>query len=145
MNRSPFGYREDPAVPDFDDSRPLFIFDNVSFIMKHDCMAKIAFTSAQGDLGGALCQHFGLDWDESYLFIRNGRAYTKSTGYFEVAKELGGIWQVACIFWIVPKPLRDWVYDLIASHRYKWFGKADEACSLLTSEQRDRLIGRNQT
>ena len=41
--------------------------------------------------------------------------------------------------------LRDWVYDLIASHRYKWFGKADEACSLLTSEQRDRLIGRNQT
>ena len=62
MSSDQFSYRNDPDVPDFDDSRPLFIFDHVcvlcsggvSFIMKHDKKAAIAFTSAQGELG----EHF---------------------------------------------------------------------------------------
>ncbi len=148
MNRAAFSYRDDPEVPDFDDSRPLFIFDHVcvlcsggvSFIMKHDKNAAIAFTSAQGELGEALSRHFDIDWDESYIFVRNGKAYSKSTGYFEVARALGSIWRLGLVFQIIPRPLRDWIYDLVARNRYRWFGKTAEACELLTPEQRARLI-----
>lgn len=148
MTPAPYAYRDDPAVPAFDDSRPVFIFDHVcvlcsggvSFIMKHDHAAAIAFTPAQGPLGSALARHFGIDWDESYIFIRNGRAFTRSDGYFEVARALGGWWRAALVFRFIPRPLRDWAYDMIAKNRYRWFGKTAEACPLLTPEQRARLI-----
>ena len=148
MIRKPYSYREDPAIPDFDDSRPLFVFDHycvlcsggASFIMRFDKVSKVSFTSAQEPLGQALCDHYGLDWNESYLFIRNGQPYIKSTGYFEVAKALGGIWRFGLIFQIIPRPVRDWAYDVIARNRYRWFGKTDRACVLLTEEQRSRLL-----
>ncbi len=144
----PYSYRDDPNVPDFDDSRPVFIFDHVcvlcsggvSFIMKYDPKGTVAFTSAQAPLGDALCRHLGVDWDESYVFLRNGQAFIKSTGYFEVARALGGWWRLGLVFQIIPRPLRDWAYDLVARNRYRWFGKTDEACALLTPEQRARLI-----
>jgi predicted DCC family thiol-disulfide oxidoreductase YuxK len=137
-----------PAPPDYHDPRPLFIFDHVcvlcsggvSFIMKHDRTGKIAFTPAQGALGGQLCDYFGIDWNATYVFIRNGRAFTKSDGYFEVARTLGGWWRLTLVFRIIPRPLRDWTYDMIARNRYRWFGKTAEACQLLTPEQRGRLI-----
>lgn len=149
MTPQPYSYRNSSGVPEFDDTRPVFIFDHVcvlcsggvSFIMKHDREGAIAFTSAQGPLGQALCCHFGIDWDESYVFLRNGRAYTKSDGYFEVARTLGGWWRLGLMFAIIPRGLRDWAYDLVARNRYKWFGKTAEACALLTPEQRARLIG----
>jgi predicted DCC family thiol-disulfide oxidoreductase YuxK len=137
-----------PALPDYHDPRPLFIFDHVcvlcsggvSFIMKHDRAARIAFTPAQGPLGQSLCSHYGIDWNATYVFIRNGRAFTKSDGYFEVARTLGGWWRLTLVFRIVPRRLRDWAYGMIARNRYRWFGKTAEACQLLTPEQRARLI-----
>ena len=137
-----------PAPPDWGDPRPLFIFDHVcvlcsggvSFIMKHDHAARIAFTPAQGPLGQRLCQHYGIDWNATYVFIRNGRAFTKSDGYFEVARTLGGWCRLTLVFRIIPRPLRDFAYDLIARNRYRWFGKTAEACQLLTPDQRARLI-----
>ncbi|MEL6238402.1 MAG: DCC1-like thiol-disulfide oxidoreductase family protein [Pseudomonadota bacterium] len=145
---APYSYRDDPAVPDFDDSRALFVFDHhcvlctggVGFIMKHDTRSNIAFTSAQRGLGEALCQHYELDWDKSYLFIRNGVPSIKSTGYFEVARAMGGVWHIPLILQIIPRAVRDWAYDMVARNRYKWFGQTEQACALLTEDQRARLV-----
>ncbi|MEM6856428.1 MAG: DCC1-like thiol-disulfide oxidoreductase family protein [Pseudomonadota bacterium] len=144
----PYSYRDDPAVPDFDDSRSLFIFDHhcvlcsggVGFIMKQDKRSAIAFTSAQEHLGEALCQHYGIDWDESFLFLHKGRAYIKFDGYFAVARAMGGLWHIPTVFQIVPRFITDRVYDLVARNRYKWFGQTEEACAVLTADQRARLI-----
>ncbi len=147
MTGSAYSYRGDPAVPDFDDTRPLFVFDNVcvlcsggvGWLMRHDRRGKIAFTSAQGPLGAALYRHYGLAMDETYLFVAHGRAHIMSDGYFALAKELGGWWPIGLAGKIVPRALRDAAYRLIARNRYKWFGKTP-ACALLSEEQRSRLI-----
>lgn len=147
MNRAPYSYRDDPAVPPFDHSRPLFVFDNVCvlcsggvrFLMRHDRSGRIAFTSAQGAIGQALYRHYGLEMDETYLFLANGRAHTMSAGYFALAKELGRWWRLARVGRIVPRALLDAVYRLVARNRYRWFGKT-EACALLSEEQRARLL-----
>lgn len=144
----PYSYRDDPAVPDFDDSRSLFIFDHhcvlcgggVGFIMKHDKRRAIAFTSAQQDLGAALCQHYGIDWDETFLFLHKGRPYVKFDGYFAVASAMGGLWHIPRVFQIIPRVILDPVYDMVARNRYKWFGETAEACAVLTPDQRARLI-----
>ncbi len=145
---APYSYRDDPAVPDFDQSRSLFIFDHhcvlctggVGFIMQHDRRGAVAFTSAQKELGEALCRHYGIDWDESFLFLHDGRPSIKTTGYFEVARAMGGVWQLAQVFRIIPRPIRDWAYDIVARNRYRWFGQTPEACAMLTPDQRARLI-----
>lgn len=148
LSRNAFSYRDDPAIPRFDDGRPLFVFDGTcvmcstgaSWIMRHDNEGKIAFASAQGKLGQALYRHYGLALDDTYLFLADGRAFGLSEGYFEVARRLGGIWRLAAVLRIVPRVIRDLVYRFVARNRYSWFGCA-ETCALLTPEQRERLIG----
>lgn len=147
MTREPYSYRRDPAVPRFDDSRPLFVFDQIcvlcsggaSFIMRHDRAGRIAFTPAQGEIGQALYRHYGLSMDATYLLLSHGRAATESEGYFALASELGGWWCLAGALRLVPRALRDATYRLIARNRYRWFGRT-KACALLTEEQRARLL-----
>ena len=145
--KPPYSYRADPEVPQFDDSRPLFVFDGVcvlcsggaSWIMRRDRGARIAFTSAQGAIGEALYRHYGVAIDDTYLLIDEGQAFGLSEGYFRVARVLGGPWRLATLLRLVPRPLRDAAYRLVARNRYRWFGKA-EHCALLTPEQRGRLL-----
>ena len=147
MTLPAFSYRDDPAIPDFDDSRPLFVFDNIcvlcsggaSFLMQQKRGREIRFASAQGDLGRALYRHYGLELDDSYLFLADGRGYTMSDGYFVLARKLGGWWRLAGVFRLIPRPMRDWIYGMVAQNRYEWFGRT-EACALLTEEQKARLL-----
>ncbi|HXT78013.1 MAG TPA: DUF393 domain-containing protein [Acetobacteraceae bacterium] len=98
----PASYHDDPAVPAFDDGRPLFVFDGVcvlcsgavSWIMRYDKITRVNFTPAQGAIGQALYAHYGVEMNESYLLIAGGRAFTASRGYLELCRVLGG-W---CIF-----------------------------------------------
>lgn len=143
----PWSWRDDPAVPDFGE-RPLFVFDGVcvlcsggaAFIMRHDRDSRVDMASAQCALGSALYRHYGLAMDDTYLFLRDGRAFTKSAGYLELFPVLGGWWRLLRAMQVLPETFRDWLYDRVAANRYRWFGKADY-CALLTGEQRTRLIG----
>jgi len=140
-------YWHDPTVPDFDDSRALFVFDGIcvlcsggaSWIMRHDKKARVNFTPAQETLGRALYNHYCVVMDESYLLIVDGRAFTASRGYLELCGILGGWWHILRITAFIPEHLRDWLYALIARNRYRWFGKVDY-CALLTPAQRSRLL-----
>ena len=146
-SKSAYSYRNDPAVPLFDDGRPLFVFDGhcglcsggVRWLMKADRKRRIAFTSAQGELGGALYRHYDLAIDTTYLLVDHGHAYGMSGGYFRLLPYLGGLWRALRVLSILPEQLRDAVYRLIARKRYRWFGRW-EHCQLLTPEQRSRLL-----
>lgn len=127
--------------------QPLFVFDGVcvlcstgaSVLMRHDRMGRVEFASAQSELGRAIYDKLGKPIDESYVLIDGEGWHTKSDGYFQLAKILGGWWRLAGVFRLIPRAFRDWLYDRVAANRYRWFGKA-EYCALLTDEQRARLI-----
>jgi predicted DCC family thiol-disulfide oxidoreductase YuxK len=140
-------YRGDPAVRPFDDSHALFVFDGVcvlcsggaSWFMRVDGSAKVSFTSTQGTLGQALYRHYGVEPDESYLLIANGRAFTASRGYLELCALMGGVWHLLRVGALIPEGWRDALYASIARNRYRWFGRV-EFCARLTPEQRARLL-----
>lgn len=146
-DRPPYAYRADPAVPSFDDGKPLFVFDGVcvlcsggaSWLMRFDRVHKVNLTPAQGPLGQSLYTHFGMALDDSYLLIADGRTYTASAGYLQLCKILGGPWHLLRITALIPEAWRDWLYGQIARNRYRWFGKTDY-CTLLSDDQRRRLI-----
>lgn len=147
LEKAARSYRDDARVQDFDDDRPLFLFDGicvlcssgVAFLMRHDRPGRIRFASAQSKLGTALYAHYGMPVDGSYLLIADGQGFTKSDGYFRLLRELGGAWPLLDVLRIIPRSLRDWTYDRVAANRYRWFGKTTY-CTRLSPEQRSRLV-----
>jgi predicted DCC family thiol-disulfide oxidoreductase YuxK len=102
-------------------------------------------------LGFALLQHASkLDLDEnikqnisstdSVAFIADGKIYFRSTAVLKILKRLGRGWQCLYVFMLVPKFIRDRVYDIIARNRYKWFGKKD-VCMVPDEKVRRKFTG----
>lgn len=60
---------------------------------------------------------------ESMVYMRNGTVYTRSTAAIKVLVDIGGWRKVNGVFYIIPRFIRDWVYNWVAKNRYKWFGK----------------------
>jgi predicted DCC family thiol-disulfide oxidoreductase YuxK len=114
---------------------PVILFDGVcnlwsgavQFIIKHDPEKQFRFASLQSKYGKEVMQHFGLPVDQfnSFILLENEKIYTRSTGALRVAKRLKGLVLLSYIFIIVPRIIRDAVYNLIARKRYKWFGKKE--------------------
>ena len=114
---------------------------SIQFIIKHDRAAKFKFAPLQSPLAA---QHLadlkvGNTPISSIIYIENDAVYQKSTAALKIAKHLDGAWPLLYAFMIVPKFIRDRVYDLIAKNRYKWFGKT-EACWIPTPELKARFL-----
>lgn len=146
IKRDPYSYCTDPSVPPFPDNKPLFVFDGhcvlcstgASWLMRHG-RGKVRFASAQSPLGEALFRHYGIDPDKTYLLVAEGVASRESTGYLRLCRLLGGWWRLWSVFGLIPKPLRDSAYRVVARHRYQWFGKVEQ-CALLSEQERSQML-----
>ncbi len=114
---------------------------SVNFVIDRDPQAKFSFASLQSEAGQLLLTHCGMDVEalESVMLWKQGKLYTKSRAALEIARGLSGAWPVLYIFRLVPRFIRDSVYNFIASHRYKWFGKSDQ-CRMPAPGIRKRFI-----
>ncbi len=144
-----FGWRADPAVPEFPDDLPLFVFDgdcalcshSARFVLMRDRQMRIRFAAAQTPLGRALMIHLGLDPDDpaSNIVLEGGQAYLKSDAALKLADLLGPPWSLAAAFRLVPTALRDAVYDFVARRRIRFFG-ARRQCYLAEPGMADRFL-----
>jgi predicted DCC family thiol-disulfide oxidoreductase YuxK len=145
-----FSYRSDPAVPSFPDDRPILIFDGncvlcstfVQFILRTDKRRRFRLLSAQSLLGTALYRHLGLasvDY-ETNILLEDGHAWLKSEGLIRVFERLGFPCSLMSIGRLLPRPIRDWLYERIARNRLRWFG-VRETCYLPDPSQADRFLG----
>ena len=145
-----FSYRSDPAVPSFPDDRPILIFDGncvlcstfVQFILRTDKGRRFRLISAQSLLGTALYRHLGLAPVnyETNILLEDGHAWLKSEGSIRVFERLGFPWSLMSIGRLLPRPIRDWLYERIARNRLRWFG-VRETCYLPDPSQADRFLG----
>ena len=129
--------------------KPLIVFDglcvlcsgNARFVLRHDREGHFNLTTAQGPLGEALYHHYGLPTDdyETMLVIEGGRLFTESDGAIAIARGLGWPWRAAAALRIVPKPIRNAAYRLIARNRYRLFGRR-ETCWAPTPGEADRIL-----
>lgn len=114
---------------------------SVQFILKRDRKNQFLFGSLQGEYGQSVLRKYQLPLNEfnSFMLIEDNKLYTKSTGALRMLKHLGGGWSLLYVFIIVPKFIRDAVYNWIARNRYKWFGKKNE-CWLPRPEWKARFL-----
>ncbi len=118
-----------------------FCDTNVQFIIKRDPVGHFYFTSLQSEKGQALIKKYAIPKEvDSLILIENGKAYAKSTAALRIAKKLDGLWHLLFILTLIPRRLRDRVYDYVAQNRYKWFGKKEDSCALPSPEIRKRFL-----
>ncbi len=96
------------------------------FVLKNDKKHKFSFISFRSDDGKKLIESKSIKitgtMPDTICFIEKGQVYTKSTAIIKICTHLGGLWKLLLILFIIPKILRDKVYDLISRNRYRLSG-----------------------
>jgi len=128
---------------------PIILFDGVcnlcsgfvQFVVPRDPEGKFQFASLQSDIGKELLAKHDLPTDEleSIVLIEGDESYVKSSAVIRIATLLGGIYALLWPFQILPRFVRDRVYDFVADHRYKWFGKKDQ-CMVPDGDVQSRFV-----
>lgn len=118
----------------FPENKIILLFDgvcnlcnsSVQTIIENDQKDIFRFVALQSHLGQEIVKHIGLHpmQIDSIIFYKPGKCYTiKSEAVLCIAKELGGWYNLLSLFSIIPTKVLDFIYDIVAKNRYKWFGK----------------------
>ncbi|MCS7046133.1 MAG: thiol-disulfide oxidoreductase DCC family protein [Gemmataceae bacterium] len=113
----------------------------VKFIVAHDPHERLRLTSLRSATGQALLRWSGLPTQQfdTIVFVEQGRVFTRSEAVLRMARYLAWPWAALAWCLVLPRPLRDWMYDIVARHRYRWFGK-ETTCLVPTRETVRRFL-----
>jgi predicted DCC family thiol-disulfide oxidoreductase YuxK len=118
----------------------------VQFVLRHDRRGRFRFAALQSAHARRMLARHGRDpsrLDTMYLLLNPGapteRLLDRSDGIVGVLEQLGGVWRLSAAARVVPRFVRDRAYDLVARHRYRWFGRYDR-CVLPPPNMRVRFL-----
>ena len=113
----------------------------VTFVIKRDKKNMFKFAALQSEAGQHLISKYNIDTSkvDSIILIDREKFYSKSSAALHIAKNLSGAYPLLFGFMIVPKFIRNWIYDYVAKNRYKWFGKK-ESCMIPTPELKEKFL-----
>ena len=112
----------------------------VRFIIDRDPAKRFRFTSLQSRKGQELLQRFQVAPDPgTMVLIENEHHFTRSTAALRIARALRGPWPVLYAFIVVPRFIRDAVYDWVATRRHRLF-RGKPTCRLPTPELEERFL-----
>lgn len=131
--------------------QPIILFDgvcnfcnnSVNFVIIRDPKSVFKFATLQGCVAQQILKSYNLDNAEmnSFVLIENDKIYTKSTAVLRVCRRLKGLWPLMYGFIIVPKLIRNGIYNWIAKNRYTWFGKK-EVCMIPSPDVSARFLNK---
>jgi predicted DCC family thiol-disulfide oxidoreductase YuxK len=134
-------------------ANPVLLYDGVCglcnnivrTILKHDRRGSLRFAALQGEFAGRVkARHPDLVNIDSIVFVEysdtcSERVFVRSEASLRVASYLGGFWNLLLIFRLVPKKTRDFLYNFLASRRYRLFGRHD-ICMLPPAGAKTRFL-----
>ena len=116
------------------------------FILRRDTRDQFLFASLQSTLASDLLRRHGRDasqLDTLYVVANYGepgeRLYAKAQAVLFVLRTLGGVWGLTRVFGLLPSWFLDALYDFVATHRYRFFGRYDQ-CIIPESRYRSKFI-----
>ena len=115
--------------------------ESIQFIIRRDSRKQFHFAALQSSFADAYVENFGEENERltSIVLIIGNEVYRQSTAALLTAKRLDGFWSFLAIFLLIPRPIRDCVYNWIAAYRYHIFGKKD-FCWKPAPDLSDRFI-----
>lgn len=99
----------------------------VQFLLRHDKRGIFQFAAIQGQVGGKLLADAGLKIEglQTLLLVDGQQSWQHTDAILRVLQALGWPWRLAGVARLIPAPLRDALYRMIARNRYQWFGKSE--------------------
>ena len=127
--------------------RPIVFFDGdcglcdrfVRFLVARDRRQRLHFAPLQGDTASRLIPPATAESVDSVILLDADGVHVRSDAALRAIAELGGVWALGGALRGVPRGLRDAVYDLVATNRYRWFGRA-RVCPLPSHDERGRFL-----
>lgn len=128
-------------------NQPVVFFDGVcslcnatvDFIIARDREGRFTFAPLQGEYAAKVLRPEQVTDLSTVVLVEGNEILTRSDAFLRIASHLGGAWRLAEILRIVPRPIRDAVYRVIAANRYQWFGKK-ASCRMPSAEERARFV-----
>jgi predicted DCC family thiol-disulfide oxidoreductase YuxK len=113
----------------------------VNFVIDRDSEAVFKFGTLQSPPAQRILTQLHLSTRdyETFLLLEHGKVFTKSTAALKILRRLPGYWSWLYGFIVIPRPLRDLVYRVIARHRYRWMGRS-ETCRIPSPKEQARFI-----
>ena len=114
----------------------------VDFLIRHDHQRTLRFGSFQSEHIASLLRTHNITETPTtvYVITPDNIVLTKSTAIIYLGHHLGGIWKMlSVVSKIIPRPLRDVVYQWISDNRYRWFGKK-ASCRIPTAQEQERFL-----
>jgi predicted DCC family thiol-disulfide oxidoreductase YuxK len=131
------------------ENRKIIFFDGVcglcdrfiTFMVDADRKNILMFATQQGEAfqSEEMKKLVKPEMGDSIFYLKGDKIFIKSTAVLTALGDLGGVWKLVLFLKIIPSPIRDYVYDIIAKNRYKIFGKHD-TCRIPTPEERAKFI-----
>jgi predicted DCC family thiol-disulfide oxidoreductase YuxK len=116
---------------------------SVLFIIDRDPRQRFRFAPLQSEFAVNLLASLGEGVPEpgadSLVLVEDGTVYQRSDAALRIARNLRAPWPLLWMGSIVPRALRDRVYDFIARNRYRWLGR-EESCRIPTPALRERFL-----
>ncbi len=75
----------------------------------------------------------------SVILIEGEKYFVRSSAALRIAKNLTPFWRLFCFLVIIPAPVRDLIYNIVAENRYRIFGKRN-SCRVPAAEEKDKFI-----
>jgi predicted DCC family thiol-disulfide oxidoreductase YuxK len=119
---------------------------SVRFVLERDPAGVFDFASLQSRAAREVLAEAGAraDLPDSIVLVDSEGTHLRSEAALRIAARLRQPWPALAVLRILPRRLRDAVYDVVARHRYRWFGKRD-TCLLPTPEIRKRFLDAGET
>ncbi len=113
----------------------------VDFVLKRNTKKKLLLASIQGTAGQRVLKMYQLppSYLDTLVLVEQGQLYLGSTAALRVARLLRGGWPLFYALIIIPKGLRDRIYQWIGKNRYKWFGRR-ASCRMPTASERAHFL-----
>ena len=113
----------------------------VRFVIARDPAARFRFAALNSPAATEVLRRAGVagPLPDSIILVEDGREYFRSDAALRIARGLRFPWSLFYAFIVVPRFIRDWVYDWVAAHRYRWFGRRD-VCMIPTAELQRRFL-----
>jgi predicted DCC family thiol-disulfide oxidoreductase YuxK len=128
---------------------PVILFDGlcnlcngfVRFVIARDPHARFRFASLQSNAARQLIgsRTGGADAPDSVVVVDGDQVFVRSAAALRICRGLRFPWPFLAALGVVPRPVRDLVYDFVARHRYQWFGRRD-ACLIPTPALSARFL-----
>ena len=112
----------------------------VDYLLKHDKQHHLKFAPLQGEAAHEYLSEEDIEAFDSIQYYSDGKVYNKSTAALRIFIKLGGWYKfLGYTGYVFPRFIRDWIYDIVANNRYKWFGKRDQ-CRIPSSGEKKRFL-----